>query len=73
MSTNNFDNYSNLFFKAKRCDGCNKKLTQTNKIYCLRLTENDFVFCETCAKTIKVVRIQAVLNNWEESEVGICF
>ena len=44
------------------------KLTQTNKIYYLRLTENDFVFCETCAKTIK-----AVLNSWEESEVDICF
>jgi len=68
MSTNNFDNHSNSIFKAKRCNGCNEKLTQTNKIYYLRLTENDFAFCETCAKTIK-----AVLNSWEESEVDICF
>jgi|LSQX01.2.fsa_nt_gb uncharacterized protein with PIN domain len=73
MSTNNFDNHSNPIFKAKRCNGCNEKLTQTNKIYYLRLPENDFVFCEACAKTIKVVRIQAVLNSWEESEVDICF
>ena len=73
MSTNNFDNHSNPIFKAKRCNGCNEKLTQTNKIYYLRLPENDFVFCETCAKTIKVVRIQAVLNSWKESEADICF
>ena len=68
MSTNNFDNHTNSIFKSKWCNGCNEKLTQTNKIYYLRLTENDFAFCETCAKTIK-----AVLNSWEESEVDICF
>ncbi len=27
----------------------------------------------TNAKTIKVVRIRAVLNSWEESEADICF